>query len=80
MNTVKENFLSEVRKNFLSVDKQHAISSYGQLFVVGEVVGHDEGEKAGQAKIMSFEFDEKSNEVKANTEKGYAHLDFLVKL
>ena len=79
MNTVQKNFLSEVRKNFLSVDKQHAISSYGQLFVVGEVVGHDD-EKAGQAKITSFEFDEKSNEVKANTEKGYAHLDFLVKL
>lgn len=70
----------EVKTNFLSVDKQHAISSYGQFFTIGEIVGHDQGETAGTATILSFEFDEPYNEVKANTDKGYAHLDFLVKI
>lgn len=70
----------EVRKqNFISVDKQTAINSHNEVFCVGETVEHEDRD-AGQAMIISFEPDEEYNEVKAWTSRGYAHLDFLVKL
>ena len=65
--------------NYISTDKQSAISSIGELFKVGEKTRHQHNE-AGTATIQSFEVDEKQNEVEAYTDKGMAHLDFLVKL
>ena len=69
----------EKRQNFLSTDKKMAINSYGEYFVVGEKVGHEDVD-AGEATINSFELDVESNEIKVMTEKGFAHLDFIVKL
>jgi len=67
-----------IRKNFISADRQSAISSLGERFEAGEKVGHQD-ELVGDAVIISFEIDEESNEVKVNTSGGWAHLDFLVK-
>lgn len=67
-----------MNKNFISVDKQDAINSYGTRFSVGENVIH-ESKSAGTAVIQSFEIDKESNEVRANTSKGYAHIDFIAK-
>lgn len=69
----------EIKTNYISVDKKSALSSYGETFLVGEKVKHDD-EDAGEAAIMSFEVDESMNEVKVNTDKGYAHIDFIRKL
>ena len=66
-------------QNFLSVDGNTAINSYGEYFTVGEMVGHDD-EEAGYAEILSFSPIKKENEITVWTSKGYVHLDFLVKL
>jgi len=68
----------EKRQNFISVDKKMVINSYGEYFVVGEKVKHEDNE-AGEATILSFEPNEGKNEIRVNTNKGYAHIDFLVK-
>lgn len=65
-------------QNFISVDKKTAISSYGEYFSVGEVVRHEDS-GVGEATILSFEADEPFNEVRVITDKGFAHIDFLVK-
>ena len=73
--------MNEIQKgrNFISTDKKVAINSYGECFVVGEMVAHQDSD-VGQAIITSFEVNEIMNEVKVNTDKGYAHIDFLIKL
>lgn len=68
-----------MNSNYMSVDKQSAISSYGDHFEVGQTVSHED-KKAGTAKILSFSFDENSNKVLVNTDKGYSHIDFIVKI
>lgn len=69
----------KLRINFISVDKQIVRNSYDEFFSVGETVQHED-EEAGSAVIQSFEVDEVSNEIKAHTNRGWAHIDFLVKL
>lgn len=69
----------EKSQNFISVDQKTAINSYGEYFVVGEKVGHDKKD-AGEATIMSFEPNIEQNEIRVNTDKGHAHIDFLVKI
>lgn len=69
----------ELRRNFISVDRKFARNSYGTYFEVGERVKHDDT-KAGEATIIAFKLDPEKNEVRAETEMGYAHLDFLVKI
>lgn len=66
------------KQNFISVDKQTVINSYDEVYTVGETVLHEDKE-AGNATILSFEPSESKNEVIVNTDKGYAHIDFLVK-
>ncbi len=66
-------------QNFLSVDKQTARNSYGEFYSVGELVAHDD-ETAGNATILSFEADATRNEVRVNTNHGYAYVDFLVRV
>lgn len=68
-----------MRKNFISVDKESALSSYGTRFEVGEEIAHEDGE-VGQAIIEAFEAIEEDNEVRVYTNKGWAHLDFIKKL
>jgi hypothetical protein len=69
----------ETKQNFISVDGKTAMSSYGDFFTIGETVKHQDLE-AGIATIISFKPDIEKNEVVVNTDKGYAHLDFLVKI
>lgn len=69
----------QTNQNFLSVDSKTARSSYGEFFTVGEKVAHDD-KSAGVAEILSFMMDTNRNEIRVNTTKGYAHLDFLVKV
>ena len=65
-------------QNFISVDKKTARNSYGEFFSVGETVGHEGADNT--ATILSFEAEAEMNEVKVITDKGHAHIDFLVKL
>ena len=53
-------------------------SSYGDFFTIGEIVGNAD-RSIGEATISTFEIDIKNNEIKAITDKGWAHVDFLVK-
>jgi hypothetical protein len=68
----------EERQNFISVDKKIAIDSFGNRFSVGDEVSH-ESAPSESAIIERFEIDEVSEEVKAFTSKGWAHIDFLWK-
>lgn len=79
MNTIIDFQKIDNRKDFLSVDKLTAISAQGEIFTVGDLVEHDD-ENAGQAIIKHFELDEKSNEVKAITDNGWAHICFISKV
>lgn len=78
MTTIK---FSEVknRTDYLSVDKTKAISAHGELFTVGDLVYHTDNE-SGTATIQSFSLDEKSNDVIANTKKGFARICFITKV
>lgn len=68
----------ETKQNFISVDGKTARNSYNEFFSVGETVKHED-DSAGSATILRFEVDKEMNEVKAHTDKGYSHIDFLVK-
>ncbi len=69
----------KTKQNFISVDGKTARNSYDYFFTVGEIVKHDDN-TAGEAIINSFELDKGRNEIRVNTDKGYAYLDFLVKV
>jgi len=68
----------DLRCNFINADKTIARNSYGGFFKIGDKVEH-EGANDGGAIISSFEVDETSNEIKAHTDKGWSHLDFIFK-
>jgi len=78
-NETKQNMKIETRQNFISVDGKTVMNSYGEFFTVGELVKHEDTE-AGTATIISFEPNIGKNEIRVNTDKGYAHIDFLVKV
>lgn len=69
--------LSKKRQNFISVDKKTVRNSYGEFFTVGQTVGHEGADDDNTATILSFEEDVEGNEIKVNTDKGYAHIDFI---
>lgn len=66
-------------QNFISANGKTARDSLGTFFTVGEEVKHQD-ESVGTAVIQRFEPIPDRNEVRVHTNKGYAHLDFLVKL
>jgi hypothetical protein len=69
---------SNHRKDFLSVDKQTAISAHGEIFDVGDVVKH-QSEGDDTATISSFFLDEETMDVVAQTNLGTARICFLYK-
>lgn len=68
---------NEKKINYLAVDNQSALNSYGTFFFVGNAVRHDGASEI--AIIESFEIDKESNEVLVHTTLGTCHLDFLTK-
>lgn len=66
-------------QNFISVDEKTVINSYGESFTIGEEVNHQDTE-VGTAIIESFKVDKSKNEIRVDTNKGHAHIDFLIKL
>ena len=78
MKTINFNEINN-RKDFLSVDEQTAISAHGEIFNIGDLVRHQDTE-VGNATIQSFELDKQSNDVRANTEKGWARICFISKI
>lgn len=67
------------KQNFISVDRKTAMTSYGEFFTVGEVVGHED-DTCGDATIESFTLLVNENEIRVETDKGFARLDFIVKI
>lgn len=67
------------RQNFISANRLTVRSSYGEYFTIGETVTHEDP-TAGTARIIDFAPDEESNEVRAYTDKGWTHIDFLNKV
>lgn len=65
--------------NYISVNKNSAINSYGEMLSVGDKVTHQDTE-VGTATITGFRIDEAQEEVVAITDKGEAHIDFVIKL
>jgi hypothetical protein len=70
--------MDKLRQNFISVDEKTVINSYGEVFTIGEVVKH-EGNGSETAVILGFTPIPDRNEIRVYTDKGYAHIDFLVK-
>jgi len=66
------------KQNFISVDSQTAKNSYDEYFTVGEVVAHQD-KTVGEATILKFETITEENEITVHTDKGSAHLDYLIK-
>ena len=64
--------------NYITANKQISINTTGEILTVGDVVSHQETQ-AGTATILSFEINEEIGEVKAITDKGFAHIDFITK-
>lgn len=73
---MKEENKIQKNQNFLSVDGKTARNSYGNYFIVGQTVKNEDVD-VGEAIITGFELDKEYNEVKAHTNKGYAHIDFI---
>lgn len=67
------------KQNFISADSKTARNSYNKYFTIGDTVKHDD-ESVDIATIVSFEIDIKMNEVRVNTDQGYAHIDFINKV
>jgi len=67
------------KQNFISVDGKSVKNSYDEYFTIGESISHED-KTVGIATILNFELDLKQNEVKVNTDKGYAHIDFIRKI
>jgi hypothetical protein len=67
----------ELRKNFISIDKKAAINSYGEYFKIGQRVGHEGANENDFATITFFEINDEIGEVKAHTDKGWGHIDFM---
>ena len=65
--------------NYIAANKQSAINTTGEVLSVGNRVAHQDKD-AGEAIIQSFEINEEVGEVKAITDKGYAHIDFIHKV
>ena len=72
--------MDKKKQNFINTTNDTAINSYGELFSIGDNVGHEDKSIDENATIQSFEIDKESEEVKAITDKGYAHIDFIHKL
>jgi len=71
------------RYNFLNTDRTVAINSYGEVFKIGAVVGNEDTmtiQPGESAVIQSFQIDKKTEEVKAFTSNGWAHIDFIYNL
>lgn len=62
--------------DYIAVDKGSAINSYGEKFIIGQLVGHQD-EDAGFARITGFEFDEVQADVIVLTDKGHSCLPFI---
>lgn len=72
---LKKNYYN---RNFLSVDKKVAINSYGEYFIIGQEVIHEDKVLGDETAIItSFSLNEEYNEVKVHTNKGYIHIDFI---
>ena len=67
------------RKDYLSFDKQTAISAEGEIFNIGDLCQHDDKD-VGIATIQSFYFDFETMDVGVNTEKGSARISFITKI
>ena len=71
-------FEVKIRKDYLSVDKETAISSEGEIFSIGDKVKHEsQGEEI--ATIESFSLNEETMDVIAQTNLGTARISFLYK-
>lgn len=69
---------TEKKQNFISVDGKTARNSYDEFFTIGEVVAHQD-ESVGEATILRFKLSLENNEIVAYTNRGCAHIDFLIK-
>ena len=69
---------SELRQDYLGLNKNVAISSEGVAFKIGDEVCHDGSDINGEKSIItSFTVDENSMDIVAHTEKGYGRISFL---
>ena len=65
------------KQDYLSIDKEYALSAEGTFFKVGDIVYHEGKNESETAIINSFSIDEESYDIIAHTDKGYARISFL---
>jgi hypothetical protein len=66
----------EFKQDYLNVPQTVAISSEGVIFMIGDVVKHDDDKKE-TAVITKFTVDTETIDVIAHTTKGIARISFL---
>jgi hypothetical protein len=64
--------------NLISIDNQTAMDSFGDIYKVGDRVGHYDQE-GGVATILYFVLDRRTNEVIVVTNRGRSVLDSVFK-
>lgn len=69
--------LFDTNCNLINATFTIARNSYGEFFRVGENIKNDSGKEI--AIIEKFELDIEQNEIKAITNLGWIHLDFIKK-
>lgn len=65
----------EFKQDYLNIDKSIAISCNGNIFKIGDVVGHEGSDKVAQ--IESFYINEESYDIMANTTEGFGRIAFM---
>lgn len=65
------------RQDYMSIDKNTAISSEGDIFHVGDIVFHEGANDDESAEILSFYINEETYDIIAVTTKGDARISFL---
>lgn len=65
----------DFKQDYLNIDKSVAISCNGDIFKIGDNVGHEGAEN--EAIINSFYIDQESFDVVARTTKGHGRIAFM---
>jgi hypothetical protein len=69
--------IKDLKEDFINLTKTKAISAEGNLFVIGDVVNHEDEKAPKNGKIAGFTINEDTYDVIAHTQHGEARISFL---
>jgi hypothetical protein len=69
--------IKDLKEDFINLTKTKAISAEGNLFVIGDVVNHEDEKAPKNGVITRFTINEDTNDVIAHTQHGQGRISFL---